>query len=74
MTLFLNFDQGSLDWMYSLATTWGLPPSLSQFELVVNNPKHPGELFNCSAYEAKMYYSSCLRGLADACCSAMEVG
>jgi hypothetical protein len=40
--------QGSLEWMFALSEQWGLVPRNSQFELVVNNPKHPGELFNCS--------------------------
>eukprot|EP00613_Pedinella_sp_CCMP2098_P026079 CAMPEP_0171705316 /NCGR_PEP_ID=MMETSP0991-20121206/13126_1 /TAXON_ID=483369 /ORGANISM="non described non described, Strain CCMP2098" /LENGTH=661 /DNA_ID=CAMNT_0012294841 /DNA_START=41 /DNA_END=2027 /DNA_ORIENTATION=- len=42
--------------------------------LVVDNPKHPGEAFNCTAYEAGMFYSSCLRGIASRCCSAMGLG
>ena len=40
--------QGSLEWMYELSEKWELPPKRPQFELVVNNPKHPGELFNCT--------------------------
>jgi hypothetical protein len=42
-------------------------------KLVVQNPKHPGEFFNCSKYESSMFYSSCLRGHAQECCSAMDI-
>jgi hypothetical protein len=34
--------------MFGLSEQWNLAPKRPQFELVVNNPKHPGELFNCT--------------------------
>jgi len=46
--LLADGGQGALDWMYRLANAWGLTPSRPQFELMVTNPKHPGELFNCT--------------------------
>lgn len=71
--LLADGGQGSISWLYELSERWGLKPMHAEFQLVVANPKHPGEIFNCTEYEDRMYYSSCLRGLAAACCGAMSV-
>lgn len=71
--LIADGGRGSLSWIYELSDNWGLRPKLSDFELVTSNTKQGSEAFNASKYENNLYYSTCLRGLVDECCSKMSI-
>ena len=57
----------AIRWMSDLASTWHLPLAGEELQIHSNNPKHPGQYFNVTAYEAKLFLTRLARNDPAAC-------
>ena len=71
--LLQDAGQGSLAWLEDLSKSWKLQRKQPEFQLVKLNTKQGNKVFNASSYEDNLYYSTCLRGLSQSCCTRISV-